>query len=312
MRLHLTDIAVRSLKVSGRNTTFWDDTTPGFGIRVGKKKKTWTVMRGANRQRITIGHYGEDGMSLSQARAQAKRLLAETPGSPLSQAHANAKRLPAGTPEQKIVRITFEEARTAFIAEKYRDAKASTAKEAARLLNKYFKSLHTRRLPSITDSDIARELHRIEGPSSKLHAFRAVRCFFNWCTRPPRRWVRPNPMEGYQQPGKDRRRSRILTDRELAAVWIASERAPHAIFRVLILWGTRNSETACIRRDWISDGVLTIPGAYTKNSRDHEIPILPLARQVLEFPSSAWTILLHRPLGPQWIYELRGVEQTQA
>jgi hypothetical protein len=42
--LHLTDIAVRALKPSEGYVTFWDDTTPGFGVRVGKRSKTWTVI----------------------------------------------------------------------------------------------------------------------------------------------------------------------------------------------------------------------------------------------------------------------------
>ena len=264
MRLHLTDMTVRNLKATERSLTYWDDTTPGFGIRVGKNRKTWTIMRGANRQRMTIGHYGEGGLSLSEARAQAKRLLAETPE------------------QNVVVRITFKEARPAFIADNYREAKLRTGKEANRLLEKHFKTLHARMLSSITDLDIARELQAIVRPHEKLHAFRVIRCFFRWCMRPPRKWLKHNPMEGYQAPGRDRRRTRILTDSELVAVWRACDSAPYSIFRLLILWGTRNSETACIRRDWISDGVLTIPGGWTKNGRPHEIPILPLAREVLD------------------------------
>ena len=51
--------------------------------------------------------------------------------------------------------------------------------------------------------------------------------------------------------------------------------------RLLILWGTRQTETASSERTWLEEGVLTIPGAHTKNGRDHSIPILPMARAVL-------------------------------
>lgn len=70
--LHLTDISVRTLKPSDGYVTYWDDTTPGFGIRVGKKAKTWTIMRGRNRERVTIARYPD--VSLAEARAEAKRL----------------------------------------------------------------------------------------------------------------------------------------------------------------------------------------------------------------------------------------------
>jgi hypothetical protein len=37
MRSHLTDIVVQRLQKPG---TYFDETTPGFGIRVGKNRKT--------------------------------------------------------------------------------------------------------------------------------------------------------------------------------------------------------------------------------------------------------------------------------
>ncbi len=51
MKLHLTDIAVLRLHKPG---TYLDDTTPGFGVRIGKNRKTWIVMRGQIRQRVRI------------------------------------------------------------------------------------------------------------------------------------------------------------------------------------------------------------------------------------------------------------------
>jgi hypothetical protein len=47
-KLHLTDITVLRLHAPG---TYLDDTLPGFGVRVGKNRKSWIVMRGQIRQR---------------------------------------------------------------------------------------------------------------------------------------------------------------------------------------------------------------------------------------------------------------------
>jgi hypothetical protein len=44
---HLTDVVVSPIKSPG---TYFDETTPAFGIRVGKNRKTWIVMRGVERQ----------------------------------------------------------------------------------------------------------------------------------------------------------------------------------------------------------------------------------------------------------------------
>ena len=49
---HLTDIVVSRLKEPG---TYFDETTPAFGLRVGKNRKTWIVIRGRERLRKRIG-----------------------------------------------------------------------------------------------------------------------------------------------------------------------------------------------------------------------------------------------------------------
>lgn len=89
---------VRNLKGSERYVSYMDDTTPGFGIRVGLRSKTWTVVRGRNRERLTIGKYPD--LSLAEARAEAKRLLSTEP---------EAKALPK----------TFKEAREEFLEANY-------------------------------------------------------------------------------------------------------------------------------------------------------------------------------------------------
>jgi hypothetical protein len=71
---HLTDITVRALKTPG---SYFDEIMPAFGIRVGKHRKTWIVVRGPERIRTRIGHY--PALSLADARKQALVLL----GSPL-------------------------------------------------------------------------------------------------------------------------------------------------------------------------------------------------------------------------------------
>jgi Arm DNA-binding domain len=73
-RLHMTDIAVSALRTPG---TYFDETTPAFGLRVGKNRKTWFVIRGRERLRTNIGRY--PATSLAEARKDAKKLLLEVP-----------------------------------------------------------------------------------------------------------------------------------------------------------------------------------------------------------------------------------------
>lgn len=98
--VHLTDLSVKALKPSEQYVTYWSDMTPGFGIRVGKRSRTWTVMRGRTRERVAIGRYPD--VSLSDARREALRLLSEERVGP------------------KAAVKSLKEARAEFLAEHYR------------------------------------------------------------------------------------------------------------------------------------------------------------------------------------------------
>ncbi len=259
--MRLTEISIRALKGSATYTTYFDDTVPGFGVRVGKRSKTYIVLRGKKRERVSIGKVGD--LSLAEARTEAKRLL-------------------SAEPEQKPAAITFKEARDRFLEDHYRGKSENTKYQVSRSLKRHFASLDSRKLADIDDEDVQTVLDKLAGtPSEQLHAFRYIRCFFRWCTRRPRRFIKHSPMEGYDAPGSDKKGTRTLTDAELVAVWNAAEGPTHRVVRLLVLWGTRNSETAALERAWRSDDVLTLPGEHTKNGRDHAIPILPLAELVL-------------------------------
>ena len=96
MQLHLTDLAVRTLKPG----YYWDEATPGFGIRVGKKAKAWTIIRGNTRERLTIGRY---------------------PTIPLIDARKEARRLLCIEVELRTEAPSFADAKTLFLDEHYRD-----------------------------------------------------------------------------------------------------------------------------------------------------------------------------------------------
>ncbi len=193
----LTEISVRALKGSDKYETFFDTKTPGFGVRVGKRTKTWVVVRGRSRERVTIGKYPD--VSLADARAAAKRLL-------------------SSEPEAKGIVKTFAAARDEFLEDNYKGSTSRWPYLMKVILAKHFKALDERQLSDITDADIGGALDKIATPSARLHAFRAVRTFLKWCTRPPRRYLTHSPIEGYEPPGTDRKGTRILTDAELKAV----------------------------------------------------------------------------------------------
>jgi site-specific recombinase XerD len=248
------------MKPTDKQVKVWDTATRGFGIRLNGRTKSWIVMYGPKRTLKTLGTYPDK--SLADARKEAWGILSAAP----------APRTPK----------TVLEAQEAFLESNYADAKPRTKKEARRLLDKHFAALQTMQLADLTHEDIERQLAKLaDRPSEQLHAFRVMRTFLRWCVRVPRRYIPHSPMEGYEAPGHDRRGTRILTDEELTKLWNTCEGSFGAMVKLLILWGTRQGETACLRREWVQDGVLTIPGEFTKNGRTHAIPLCPMATAIL-------------------------------
>ena len=49
----LTDLTVQKLKYNKKTTTYWDTSLKGFGVRAGKRTKTFVVMTGQDRKVIT-------------------------------------------------------------------------------------------------------------------------------------------------------------------------------------------------------------------------------------------------------------------
>lgn len=269
MKAQLTDIGVRALKPATKQYKVWDEKTKGFGILIGGQAKSWFVSFGKERRLKTLGRYPD--LSLADARKKALSFL-------------GAEQVPGQAPS-----MTFEAAVPLFLDDNYKDVRGKRTKsEAKRLLEKHFvPPFRKRPLSAITDRDVSHELAKLaKTPSTQLHAYRAIKVMMRWCTRPPRRYIPVSPLHDYEPPGKDAKRNRILTDTELVKVWRAATGRHGAMVRLLILWGTRSGETARLQRTWLEDGLITIPGEYTKNGRSHAIPLLPMARAILDAQKS--------------------------
>ncbi len=75
--MRLTDISVRRLKPTDKQVVYYDSQLANFGVRVGKKAKTFIVKLGKTRTIKSIGRCPE--ISLSDARQEAMLLLATGP-----------------------------------------------------------------------------------------------------------------------------------------------------------------------------------------------------------------------------------------
>ena len=253
--MHFTERGLASLTDPG---TYWDPSLRAFGVRVGKRRKTFIIVR--NGARTIVGYFPHT--TLHEARKKAKRLLLD---------HAVVK--PSLSLEEALDTYT-----TAYIEPNYRPLTAYRTKRLLQAVDR----LGKRSLASLTPTDFTDILDRL-APSQANHVFGALRTFFNWCEK---RDYCASPLRKLTKPNKEKSRSRVLTDNELRRIWHACPENSHGkVVKLLILMGQRVGETKAIRKDWIATNsiengnslVVTFPTSITKNGQQHTIPIPALA-----------------------------------
>lgn len=240
----LTDMTVQKLPPG----LHFDAKMPSFGIRVGKTRKTWIVVKGPNRTKVALGHY--PAISLQDARKKAHHAFA--------------------APDVRNASITFPEALAAFLAQ---DKWRFHSKRVLASSLKHFP--WTGQLTKITHEQVIEALDAIEGRSARAHALKDIRTFFNW-TIP--RYLAASPATGIKMPNQPSR-DRVLSDDELKRVWIAAEQLGQfgVIVRLLILTGQRRGEIGSLKWEWIKDRSITLPASATKNGREHSVPMTEYA-----------------------------------
>jgi len=125
--------------------------------------------------------------------------------------------------------------------------------------------------------------NRVKAQVSKL---------FNFALQEKEPVVETNPARDVRNPTPERRRDRVLSDREIRTLWRALENEPFriaGIFRLALLTAQRKSEV--IRLKWsevdLESGWWTIPSERAKNKLSHRVPLGPRALDLLrEFQAS--------------------------
>lgn len=256
--MKLTDLSIRKLKhpESGRKIYF-DDNLPGFGIRLSKRSKSFVAYFGksTNRQFKTIGKYPD--LSLSDARREAKILLATQP---------------------KLNRSTtnYSDAVKSFLS----DRETKNRPETVRQYRTYLEAFHPKKkLADITRSDILKHLDTYKNRNSAYsHSLVSLKVFYGWCIRND--LVEFSPIAGEQKP-KVPPRERVLSSPELKEIFSYEDPNFSIILKLAMLTGQRRTELASVEPDWIEEDTITFPSWITKNKRTHTIPTTPRIHDLL-------------------------------
>lgn len=260
----LSDMAIRAAKPAATAYTIWDDVTAGFGCRIYPGgQKSFIVLIGSGR-RQTLGRYNPPHFTLSDARTEARKILAEKTLGRVKPTHT-----------------AFEDAVKAFLADRAKTLRPRTLADYTRLLAKYYPHGRTS-VASITPKQIAAQLRKLT-LSERHHAFAAGRAFFRFCVT--EQYLDRSPMADMEPPAASRPRERVLSEEELRAVYkaaIAGQTTFHRIIALCLLTGQRRGEIARLERSWRAGDRITIPSQVTKNKRTHTFPIGPTAQAILD------------------------------
>ena len=280
MRRHLNDMVISKLP-NGPTYAVWDASLPTFGLRIGRRTKTF-VIKQANRYHV-IGRHPI--ISLKQAREEAKRRLA-------------LKYFPQQSLKSK-------DAIELYLASS--SLRSSSFGLYKRTLCNHFPA---KVLRATTIHDLTAALHQLP-PSHANLAHSIFKAFLNWCVQAGH--LERNPLIGLKK-HKMPTRDRVLADDELQIIYCA---AP-ALVRLLIHSGQRRGETAAIQPSWISNGSITFPKEITKNKQQHTIPTTPAIQALLlhvPFKKPDWSGLkagIDQITGPMQHWTLHDLRRTFA
>lgn len=260
MKLTLNEITIQKLKWNGTTKIYWDATVPSFGIRVGKKRKTFIARLSGSRSDVALGHYPQ--MALKEARALARVAKVETAPK---------------TPLRGILSPT-----EAFLRDAGKRLKPETVSQYAQ----YLKALEID-LEKLSRAEINQKLSKYDGkPHAQNYAYAALRAFLNWCLA--HELIDKHPLIRGKLPNKVRSRDRVLSDEEIARIYRCTDDNTYGrIIRLLILTGQRRIEVRNLKPEDVSEDLLTF---HTKGDRINILPITPLMREnlVLPFKFNNW------------------------
>jgi integrase len=278
--VNLTDRNVRTLPIpSGASRAeYWDRLLPGFGVRVGASRRTYVLMyrvRGRLR-RLTLGQVGI--ISLADARAAARRALADAAGGkdPAEGHH----RAPAGA-------VTFRNLAQEYL-ERHAKLRKRTWRDDERMIRTQLLPAWGSRAPEeIRRRDVIVLLDQVADRPAPIMANRLralISKIFNFGIG--RDLVDSNPAALVPRPGEERASDRALSDPEIQRVWAALRASDDfvmaGIVEMRLLLGQRTVEIEQMRWCDLDGATWRQPPEFTKNGKAHAVPLGPLALATLE------------------------------
>jgi integrase len=280
-RIRFTDRSLKALKPppSPKQVDYFDDSLPGFGLRVSYKgRKSWVVLYRCNgtKGRLTLGRL--DVIPLVDAREQARAALKAAAGGldPARQKHKDREA------------PTFKRLVDRYIDEYAKPRKRTWQKDRRLLDNNLVPALGRKKAHLINRSDLRTELIAVKNRPAPVEAnrtFEVVRRMFNWAIE--EEILTENPAFKLPKPAAETPRERTLTADELQVLWRALDDAGpivRSVFRLMLLSAQRRNEVSRMR--WVDldrrECWWNIPAALTKTKRAYRVPLTPPMIEIIQ------------------------------
>jgi integrase len=266
----------------------WDDSLPGFGIRLRKLgaeiSRRWYLQYRVGRQqrRESLGDVRKIKLDAARKIARQRFAQVELGADPA----ADRARIQA---EAAAVKLTIGTVADRYLKAKKDSLRPSTYEAAARYFELHWKPLRTMPISAVKRADIAAALQEITAVHGKVASARArsnLSALFSWAMREG--LCEANSVIATNIPDADiKPRERVLDDHEIREIWHACQDDDFGrIVRLLILCGCRRGEIGDLKWSEIDldTGIMTISGERIKNGR---ILTLTLASAAIEILRSA-------------------------
>jgi integrase len=286
LKLDVKSVATINLPAGKTEEFYWDLDLEGFGLRLrrradGALQRTWTAQyRHDNRtRRVTLG--AADKVSLGEARAEARKILARVALGYDPQGEREVKREEATRTVSSVI--------ATYLAAKKLELRPTSYRLAdLYLTGPYFRPLHALPVTAITRTKVAaciRTIGQKHSNSTAAAARRAFSAFFAWAIAEGILGDQPNPVDGSHRPADPTPRDRVLTNAELVSIWNTCGDEDHGrITRLLILLGSRRQEVGgmCWSELDLDAGTWTLPAGRSKNNRGHTIALPAPALEIIK------------------------------
>ncbi len=286
-RKKLTVAGIETLRPpSAGRKEYLDTVVPQLALRVTengvKSFAVRTRIKGTGKQiRVTLGEFPAVGLSEARNAARDALNAARRGVDPNEEKKRQAEALKEHRAN------TFEQVSKLFI--KRYAKKNRTWPETQRILDRYvLPKWADRPVAEIRKTDVVELLDDVEDNHGIYMANRtlaAVRKLLNWAMD-ERGLIEATPVGRNMARGKEVPRERVLDDDEIRAVWGSCGELGYPfgpMLRLLLLTGQRRSEVADMQ--WseldLGEAAWTIPGARSKNEKEHVVPLSMAAMEVI-------------------------------